>query len=421
MEVEEIRKYCLNCPAKPCEVKGCPLHNHIPQFIHEENEEKAYYILSETTVLPSICSRVCQVSKQCKASCVRGIRGDSVEINKMEKHLGDNAIKNGYKLRKKENPVLKEKKKVCIIGGGPSGLTCAAFLAMDNVEVTILEKNEKLGGLLEYGIPDFRLNREITKQTINKILDLGVEYKLNTEVGKDVTIEELLKEFDCIYISVGANEPIYTLKGENVLSGNKILEDLNKEKIKTGSEKKFEKLFKNKKIAVSGGGNVAMDVSRTLARLGADVSIIYRRSLEEMPAEKEEIEFAKNENVKFLFQNNILNFNSNTNELELIKTKLVQKEGETRLSPVNIEGTNYREKYDYVILATGSKPNEKLVQALNIETDNHGYIKINENYQTSNEKIFAGGDIAGTKKTVVNASYDGRKAAKSIIAYIAKL
>lgn len=420
MEIEEIRNYCLNCPTKPCEVKGCPIHNKIPEFIHEENEEKAFYILSETTVLPAICSRVCQVSKQCKGVCVRGIRGESVEINKMEMHLADNALKNNYKFKKKKNPILKEQKKVCIIGGGPSGLTAAAFLAMDNAKVTIIDKNEKLGGLLEYGIPDFRLDRSIIEKTIQKILELGVDFKLNTEVGRDISIEEILKEYDAVYISAGANEPIYTLSGENVLSGNKLLEELNKEKIEKGTEKSFIEKFKGKKIGVSGGGNVAMDVSRTLARMGAEVSIIYRRGLDEMPAEKEEIEMAKKENVEFLFQNNILKFDSENKEAELIKTNLVKKEGDTRLSPVNIEGSNYKKHLDYLVLATGAQPNDSFIKKLSVEQTERGYIKINENYQTSKDKIFAGGDIAETRKTVVNAAYDGREAAQNILQYLLK-
>lgn len=208
MEINEIRKYCLNCKLKPCSNKGCPLHNNIPEFIHEEDEEKAFYILSQTTVLPAVCSRICQSSKQCKGACVRGIKGESVSINEMEKHLADNAILKGYKLQKnkansvqitEENNSKQEKpnliKTVAVIGGGPSGLTAAAFLAMENVEVTIFEKNAKLGGLLEYGIPDFRLDRTIVKNSIDKIIELGIKVKTNVTVRKRYIIRTNNKRF----------------------------------------------------------------------------------------------------------------------------------------------------------------------------------------------------------------------------------
>lgn len=184
MEINQIREYCLNCKLKPCSNKGCPLHNNIPEFIHENNEKEAYYILSKTTVLPAICSRVCQTDKQCKGSCVRGIKGESVSINEMEKHLADNAIKNNYPLKKNDQMSLKQRKKVCVIGGGPSGLTASAFLAMDNIDVTIIEKKSKIGGLLEYGIPEFRLERNIVNKTIEKIINLGITVKTNTNVRK---------------------------------------------------------------------------------------------------------------------------------------------------------------------------------------------------------------------------------------------
>ena len=187
MEINEIRKYCLNCKLKPCSNKGCPLHNNIPEFIHEEDEKKAFYILSKTTVLPAVCSRICQSAKQCKGSCVRGIKGESVSINEMEKYLADNAISKGYKLPKnkeEKREIETPRKKVAIIGGGPSGLTAAAFLAMENIDVTIFEKNSKLGGLLEYGIPDFRLNRNVVKNTIDKIIELGITAKTNITVRK---------------------------------------------------------------------------------------------------------------------------------------------------------------------------------------------------------------------------------------------
>ena len=226
-----------------------------------------------------------------------------------------------------------------------------------------------------------------------------------------------------MYISTGANEPNNTLKksinnDNKVLSGNKLLEEINIEKQERKSDIKYKKTFENKNVAVSGGGNVAMDVARTLKRFGANVTIIYRRGLNEMPAALDEIEEARNEKIEFLFQNNIISYNEKNNEMELIKTKLIKKDNEERLTPVNIENTNYKREFDYCILATGSKPNKEFAEALNkanIETNEKGYINVNENYQTSNKKVFAGGDIISSKQTVANASFDGREAAKEII------
>lgn len=226
-----------------------------------------------------------------------------------------------------------------------------------------------------------------------------------------------------MYISTGANEPNNTLKesinnDNKVLSGNKLLEEINIEKQERKSDIKYKKTFENKNVAVSGGGNVAMDVARTLKRFGANVTIIYRRGLNEMPAALDEIEEARNEKIEFLFQNNIISYNEKNKEMELIKTKLIKKDNEERLTPVNIENTNYKREFDYCILATGSKPNKEFTEALNkanIETNEKGYINVNENYQTSNKKVFAGGDIISSKQTVANASFDGREAAKEII------
>ena len=220
-------------------------------------------------------------------------------------------------------------------------------------------------------------------------------------MGKEILLDELNKEYDAIFLAIGANEPQMTLSGENVLSANRLLET-----------KEFPD-FKGKNVAISGGGNVAMDAARTIKRLGANVSVIYRRAEEQMPAERNEIEDAKKEGIEFLFQNNIISFDSENKEIECIKTKLVQKEGDTRLSPVNIEGSNYKKHIDYVILATGSKPDNSVI--VDFEKDKYGYVKVNEKYETSIDKVYAGGDIIGTTQTVAWAARDGREAAKSII------
>ncbi len=407
MEEKEIREYCLNCKVKPCSNNGCPLNNDIPSFIHEEDYEKAFNILSNTTVLPAICGRICPHEKQCQGSCVRGIKSNPVQIGEMESIIGDISIKNGYKIPKEIDEKLVNKK-VAVIGGGPAGLTCSAFLAKKGVQVTIYEKYNELGGILVHGIPDFRLPKDVVKNTIDKILELGIKVELNKELGRNLHIEDLQNQYDAIFVSVGANIPSkMNIPGEElegVYGGNTLLE--------TGIHPSYE----GKVVAVIGGGNVAMDSARTIKRLGAKkVYVIYRRAEEQMPAEKKEIKSAKEEGVEFLFQNNILKVLGKTHveKIECIKTQLVKKEGETRLSPVNIEGSNYIMDMDYVVMATGSKPEEKVIE--NFEKNKWGYININEKMQTSLKNVYAGGDIAGEKQTVAWAARSGRNAAENII------
>lgn len=406
-KIEEIRSYCLNCKNSQCRIKGCPLDNCIPEFIHEIDSKKAYEILCNTTVLPAICGRICPHEKQCEGSCIRGIKGEPVSIGAMEAYIGDLSIENNYELSIEVDERAKDKR-VAVIGSGPAGLTCAAFLARRGVKVTIYEKHDKLGGLLTHGIPDFRLPREVVEKTIEKILDLGVETKLNQELGRDFEIEDLAKKYDAVFVAIGANIPAkMNVEGENlngVYGGNYLLE-YNKHPNYTG-----------KKVAIIGGGNVAMDSARTIKKLGAsEVYVIYRRAEEQMPAEKKEIADAKKEGIEFLFQTNIVKIlgTEKVEKLECIKTELVKKEGENRLSPVNIEGSNFSLDMDYVVMATGSKPENNIIEKF--EKNEYGYIKIDENMQTSISKVFAGGDIVGQKATVAWAARSGRDAAEKIL------
>lgn len=406
-KIEEIRSYCLNCKNSQCRIKGCPLGNCIPEFIHEVDNKKAYEILCNTTVLPAICGRICPHEKQCEGSCIRGIKGEPVSIGAMEAYIGDLSIENNYELSIEVDERAKDKR-VAVIGSGPAGLTCAAFLARRGVKVTIYEKHDKLGGLLTHGIPEFRLPREVVEKTIEKILDLGVEAKLNQELGKDFEIEGLAKKYDAVFVAIGANIPgKMNVEGEGlegVYGGNYLLE-YNKHPNYTG-----------KKVAIIGGGNVAMDSARTIKKLGAsEVYVIYRRAEEQMPAEKKEIADAKKEGIEFLFQTNIVKIlgKEKVEKLECIKTELVKKEGENRLSPVNIEGSNFILNMDYVVMATGSKPENNIIEKF--ERNEYGYIKIDENMQTSISKVFAGGDIVGQKATVAWASRSGRDAAEKIL------
>lgn len=297
-KIEEIRSYCLNCKNSQCRIKGCPLGNCIPEFIHEVDSKKAYEILCNTTVLPAICGRICPHEKQCEGSCIRGIKGEPVSIGAMEAYIGDLSIENNYELSIEMDERAKDKR-VAVIGSGPAGLTCAAFLARKGVKVTIYEKHDKLGGLLTHGIPEFRLPREVVEKTIEKILDLGVEAKLNQELERDFEIEDLAKKYDAVFVAIGANIPAkMNVEGEGlegVYGGNYLLE-YNKHPNYTG-----------KKVAIIGGGNVAMDSARTIKKLGAsEVYVIYRRAEEQMPAEKKEIADAKKEGIEFLFQTNIV-------------------------------------------------------------------------------------------------------------------
>ena len=421
--MEEIKKqteYCLNCIKKPCS-ETCPLNNDTAGFIKlikQEKYKKAYELLCETTVLQSICGRICPHTKQCQKGCVRGIKGEPVNIGNLEAFIGDMSIKNNWSIPKNDD--VKLNKKIAVIGGGPSGLTCAAFLAKQGCSVTIFEKHNELGGILAHGIPQFRLDKEAVTNTIKKILELGIEVKTNTSLSIEkkentITIQELENQYDAIFLSFGANiSSKMGIEGEElcgVYGGNELLENGN------------HPSYIDKNVAIIGGGNVAMDTARTIKRLGAKtVTIIYRRAEEQMPAEKKEISEAKQEGIEFLFQTNILKILGDTQveKIECIKTELKQKEGELRLSPVNIEGSNYLMDIDCVVMALGSSPEKELTQGLRLNIDAKGRIEINEYNQTSNEKIFAGGDLIGEKGTVAWAARSGRNAAENIIKYLTK-
>ncbi|MBR0491699.1 MAG: NAD(P)-dependent oxidoreductase [Clostridia bacterium] len=418
-QIKEKSNYCLNCKIKPCSVKGCPLNNDIPAFIKcikEENYKEAYKMLSKTTVLPGVCGRICPHTKQCQGSCIRGIKGEPVSIGELEAYAYDMATKEGmtlldcYKEEMEQNK--NNNKKVAIIGGGPAGLTCSAFLAKAGIKVTIYEKYDYLGGLLVHGIPEFRLSKDIVNKTIQMILDLGVEVKYKQELGKNLNLKDLEKEYDAIFLSFGANiSSKMGVEGEElngVYGGNELLEH------------NLHPNYEGKTACVVGGGNVAMDCARTIKRLGAkEVKVIYRRSREEMPAEDKEVEDAINEGVEFLYQNNIVKIigDEKVEQIELIKTELVQKEGENRKVPVNIENSNYIIDADYVIMALGSGP-ENIVEDLDLTLTKWCNIMVDEKFQTSNPKIFAGGDLAGAKGTVAWAARSGRDAASAIKSFL---
>lgn len=413
--IKQKAEYCLNCKNPQCRT-GCPLGNNIPAFIQkvkEDNLEEAYKILCETTAIPAICGRICPHQKQCQGKCIRGIKSEPVSIGEIEAYVGDWALNNTNSLLNCCKDIQEKNKKVAVIGGGPSGLTAAVFLRKNGYKVTIYEKQKDLGGILKRGIPEFRLSNEIVEKTIEQILALGIDVQCEKELGKNLYLVDLKKEYDAIYLSIGANIPRkMAIEGEElegVYGGNSLLENQNHPD------------YTNKKVAIIGGGNVAMDCARTIKRMGAEqVVVIYRRSEAEMPAESKEISDAKKEGVEFLFLNNIVKIlgTNKVEKIECIKTELVQKEGETRKSPVNIENSNYILNMDYVVMAVGGEVDKDLIEKCNISTTTKKYVQVNENNQTSGEKVFAGGDVVGQNSTVAWAASDGKNVASKIIKFL---
>ena len=390
---------CLNCPTKPCN-KGCPLKNDIPTFIKyykEDNFLKSFSVLSETTVLPSICSRVCPLEKMCEGNCVRRLKGKAVQIGYVESVIGDNALKKNYPLFDEINK--SNSKSVAIVGAGPSGLTCAAFLKKLGYDVTIYEKHDYLGGLISHGIPDFRLDRDICEKTFKKIIDLGINVKFNYELGKNISLKELKNNYDAIYLGFGANNSkIPNIKGknlDNVYGANDFLESKNQLDLK------------GKSIIVIGGSDTAMDIARVSKRFGGNVLVIYRGNFNKMKALKSEYSLAKSEEIEFLFNTNVKQIISSGNNY---KAYLFTNDGYKFIYPC-----------DYVFFAIGSKPDLKVCKKLGIKLDIDGYIKVDKNQMTSLAGVFAGGDIIREKNTVANAAASGRKAAYNIDAYLKKI
>lgn len=354
-----------------------------------------------------MCGRICPHYKQCQGSCIRGIKGEPVNIGKLEAFIGDMAIREKWNIEKIENKENADKR-IAIVGGGPAGITAAAYLARRGFKVSIYEKHDKLGGLLVHGIPDFRLPRDVVDETIRKILDLGVEINLNKELGNNISLEELEDKYNAVLLAFGANiSSKMNIEGETlsgVYGGNELLENENYPD------------FEGKTVAVIGGGNTAMDAARTINKRGAKkVVVIYRRARKQMPAEDAEVEAAMAEGVEFLFQNNIVKIlgKDKVEAVECIRTELVKVEGD-RERPVNIEGSNYNLEMDYVVMALGSKPEAKVVDKIDVDKTDRGYIMVDEKQNTSNKKVFACGDLVGVKSTVAWAAKSGKEAAEEI-------
>ena len=405
-ELKQKANYCLNCKVKPCSNKGCPLNNDIPTFINLAKNgefEKAYEIITKTSVLPSICGRICPHYKQCQGSCIRGIKGNPVSIGEIEAFIGDMAIKHNYNIKKFDKQDLYQKN-IAVIGGGPSGLTVSSFLARRGANITIYEKYSNLGGILTRGIPEFRLPKNIVEKSIDKILALGINVKYNMQLGKDFKLDDIKNKYDAIILAFGANvSNKMNINGEDlkgVYGANEFLEGL------------YNINFNGKTVVVNGGGNVAIDAARTAKSKGAkNVFVTYRRSKNEMPAEKKEVEDAINENIEFLFQNNIVKIiGNNQNQVsgvQLIKTELVKNPNDNRLTPVNIENSDYTINADYVIMALGSHP-ANFVKNLGLELKSNEKILTDEFRQTSIPNVYAIGDLADNKSTVAFAAKSAR-------------
>ena len=395
---KELVDYCLNCIAKPCR-KGCPLENNIPDFIKSAKENdflKAFNILSETTVLSSICGRICPFNKQCEGNCVRGLKGDSVQIGHIESIVGDMAIKENYPVFQK---IKKEKRKsIAVVGAGPAGITCAAFLKKLGYDVTIYEKYDYLGGIICHGIPDFRLDKKVVTDTFDRIIDLGINVNFNYELFNDIQLKILKNKYDAVFLGFGANvSKIPNVKGKNlknVFGANDFLE----------SRQKLN--LKNKNVLVVGGGDVAMDMARTAKKWGSNVLVVYRRDEKNMKADKAQIACAKKENIDFIY---------NTNVKQIIKTGNMYK---TYL--INNDGFNFIYPCNYVFFAIGSKPDEKITKKLGLKLDIDDYIKVDKYLMTSMKGVFAGGDLINGERSVAHAAQSGRDAAYNIDRYLSK-
>ena len=410
---------CLNCKNPRC-VEGCPINIKIPEFISaikDQDIEKAYNIISESSSLSAICGRVCPQEKQCEGKCIRGIKGDSIAIGALERYVSDKAL-----LDNMQSKFIKEKnnKKVAIIGSGPAGLACASELIKHGFSVVIYESLHKAGGVLTYGIPEFRLPKEIVNKQIDNLKKLGVKIKLNIPVGNAITINELKEEYDAIFIGTGAGIPKFMgIDGEDsneVFSANEILTRINLMKSYKNNSK--TPIKKSGIAYVIGGGNVAMDAARSLKRLGIETHLMYRRSEEELPARKTEVHHAKEEEIIFDILKNpkkiIKDENNTVKGIEYVDMELGEPGEDGRRKVKEIEGSNKKVKCDMVIMALGTLQNHEALKESNIKLNDKGLIIVN-NYETTENNIYAGGDAVTGAATVILAMEAGKKAAENII------
>ena len=422
-EAMEEATRCLNCKNARC-IQGCPVSINIPAFIAEIKEgniEEAYKVIGQSSALPAICGRVCPQESQCESKCVRGIKGDAVSIGKLERFVADYALENDIK---PEKPEKTNGHKVAVIGSGPSGLTCAGDLAKLGYEVTVFEALHELGGVLVYGIPEFRLPKQkVVKKEIEKVKELGVKFETNVVIGKSTTIDQLMEEedFEAVFIGSGAGLPMFMgIPGETangVFSANEYLTRSNL--MKAFRDDYDTPIAAGKKVAVVGGGNVAMDAARTALRLGAEVHIVYRRSEAELPARVEEVHHAKEEGVQFDLLTNpkeiLVDENGWVKGMKVIKMELGEPDASGRRSPVAIPGATETIDIDLAIVSVGVSPNPIVPSSIKgLELGRKGTIAVDDNMESSIPMIYAGGDIVRGGATVILAMGDGRKAAAAM-------
>ncbi len=422
---------CLNCKNMPC-VNGCPVNIHIPEFIAKIKEcdfEGAYQVIAKSSSLPAVCGRVCPQETQCESKCVRGIKGESVAIGRLERFVAD--WHNAHASANVERPTPNGHR-VAIVGSGPAGLTCAGDLAKKGYKVTIFEALHLAGGVLVYGIPEFRLPKAIVQKEVDTLKALGVEIKTNIVIGKTLTCDELFEMgYESVFIASGAGLPRFLgIEGESlrgVYSANEFLTRNNL--MKAYEEDSATPVLRAKRVAVVGGGNVAMDAARTALRLGAEkVYIVYRRSIDELPARKEEVEHAMEEGVEFKLLNNpvkILGYNNPDDRrdckngsvvgVECVRMELGEPDESGRRSPVEVEGSNFTLDVDCVIISIGTSPNPLIKDTTQgLEVNRRGGIIVDENGATSLERVYAGGDAVTGAATVILAMGAGKTAAAAI-------
>ncbi len=425
MAMEEASR-CLNCKNKPC-VAGCPVGVKIPEFISEiaeGNIEKAYEIITSTNSLPAVCGRVCPQENQCEGKCVRGIKGEPVGIGRLERFAADCMMKEEQ--TETELPVSNNHK-VAVVGAGPSGLTCAGDLAKLGYKVTIFEAFHTSGGVLMYGIPEFRLPKEIVQKEISKLKKLGVEIMHDMVIGKVLSIDEIMEMgYEAIFIGSGAGLPRFMgIEGESLIGVCSANEYLTRINLMKGYLEEYDTpVIKSKSVAVVGGGNVAMDAARSALRMGAEhVYIVYRRSEAEMPARKEEIHHAKEEGVEFLTLNNPVKIIGDEDGrvcgMECIKMELGEPDESGRRRPVAVEDSNYVLEVDTVIMSIGTSPNPLIrTTTTGLEANKRGCLVVDEDMLTTKEGVYAGGDAVTGAATVILAMGGGKTAAESIDEYI---